>query len=312
MTTTLTAAVLYQYGTGPVAGFAVTLIAGLAASLFTRDLRRHDVLPALAQPLARRPDPEHLNAAHLPQHATSTSSAGGAWPPILTAAFILAGLAMLRRQRRLNYSIEFTGGTLMQLEFTQPPDVGRIRSTLDRRRHPGAEIQQFGSRREFMVRAQDATRRRRSRPVAPRASRRAIAAALDERVRRAERSASSAPRPSARASATSCGATRRIAMLIASLVTLVYLAIRFEWRFGLAAVLATAHDILATFAFIKLLHIEVSLTVVAAILTLLGYSVQRHDHHLRSRAREPARRSARRRCATCSTARSTRRCRARC
>jgi preprotein translocase subunit SecF len=51
------------------------------------------------------------------------------------------------------------------------------------------------------------------------------------------------------------------------------LALRFEWRFGVAAVLSTAHDILVTFAFIKLLHLEVSLTVVAAILTLLGYSM---------------------------------------
>ena len=63
-----------------------------------------------------------------------------------------------------------------------------------------------------------------------------------------------------------------IAMLLASLVTLIYLAFRFEWRFGLAAVLSTAHDVLITLAFIKLFHIEVSLTVVAAILTLLGYS----------------------------------------
>jgi preprotein translocase subunit SecF len=63
-----------------------------------------------------------------------------------------------------------------------------------------------------------------------------------------------------------------IAMLLSSLVTLVYLAVRFEWRFGVAAVLSSAHDVLVTLAFIKLLHLEVSLTVVAAILTLLGYS----------------------------------------
>jgi preprotein translocase subunit SecF len=63
-----------------------------------------------------------------------------------------------------------------------------------------------------------------------------------------------------------------MAMLIASIFTLIYLAIRFDWRFGLAAVLSTAHDILVTMAFIKIFHVEVSLTVVAAILTLLGYS----------------------------------------
>ena len=62
------------------------------------------------------------------------------------------------------------------------------------------------------------------------------------------------------------------AMIITSIFTLIYLAIRFDWRFGLAAVISTAHDILVTFAFIKLMHLEVSLTVVAAILTLLGYS----------------------------------------
>jgi preprotein translocase subunit SecF len=53
----------------------------------------------------------------------------------------------------------------------------------------------------------------------------------------------------------------------------VYLAIRFEWRFGLAAVIATAHDIFTTLAFIMMMHLEVSLTVVAAILTVIGYSL---------------------------------------
>jgi preprotein translocase SecF subunit len=56
-------------------------------------------------------------------------------------------------------------------------------------------------------------------------------------------------------------------------LTLLYLAFRFEWRFGLAAVIATAHDIIATIAFIKLLDIELSLTVIAAILTVIGYSL---------------------------------------
>jgi len=63
-----------------------------------------------------------------------------------------------------------------------------------------------------------------------------------------------------------------LAMIITSILTMIYLGIRFDWRFGLAAVLSTAHDILVTFAFIKMMNLEVSLTVVAAILTLLGYS----------------------------------------
>ena len=64
-----------------------------------------------------------------------------------------------------------------------------------------------------------------------------------------------------------------VAILASFLVTLVYLAFRFEWRFGLAAVLATAHDIVATIAFMTYLNLEISLIVVAAVLTVLGYSL---------------------------------------
>jgi preprotein translocase subunit SecF len=64
-----------------------------------------------------------------------------------------------------------------------------------------------------------------------------------------------------------------IAMLLSFLVTTIYLAIRFEWRFAVAALFATGHDVLTTLAFIKLMHLEVSLTVVAAILTVIGYSL---------------------------------------
>ena len=72
----------------------------------------------------------------------------------ITIAFILLGLGSLA-VKRPNWSIEFTGGTLMQLEFTKPPDVGDIRTTLDQAGIRGAEIQQFGTNREFTVRAQD-------------------------------------------------------------------------------------------------------------------------------------------------------------
>jgi preprotein translocase subunit SecF len=64
-----------------------------------------------------------------------------------------------------------------------------------------------------------------------------------------------------------------LAILFSFFVTLAYLAIRFEWRFGLAAVLATLHDILATIAFIRYLNLEVSLVVVGAVLTMVGYSL---------------------------------------
>src|SRR5690606_24239969 len=63
-----------------------------------------------------------------------------------------------------------------------------------------------------------------------------------------------------------------LALIITSLISLVYLAFRFDWRFGAAAVLSLVHDVVLTLSFIKLFDIEVSLTVVAAVLTVLGYS----------------------------------------
>src|SRR4029077_5858895 len=64
-----------------------------------------------------------------------------------------------------------------------------------------------------------------------------------------------------------------LAIFFSFIVTLIYLAFRFEWRFGLAAVLATFHDILTTIAFIRYLDLEVSLVVVGAVLTMVGYSL---------------------------------------
>jgi preprotein translocase subunit SecF len=192
------------------------------------------------------------------------------WAAGLTAAFILLGLASFAIRGGVNYSIEFTGGTLMQVQFTKAADAGKIRETLDRAGITGAEIQKFGSDSEFTIRAQD------KRDVAQQASGAESVAQRAQDALTKEFGAGAYRVTRTEAVGPRVGAELRrnamIAMVLASLVTLVYLAFRFEWRFGVAAVLSTAHDVLVTLAFIKLLHIEVSLTVVAAILTLLGYS----------------------------------------
>ena len=189
----------------------------------------------------------------------------------LTIAFILAGLVTFGVTGGVKYSIEFTGGTLMQVQFKQAPDVAVVRGTLDKAGITGSEIQQFGSATEYTIRARDEKQVEAQAAGAEGVSKQ-IQAALEQQfgegnvqVIRTE-----AVGPKVGSELRSGAAT---ALLIASLFTLIYLAIRFDWRFGASAVLATAHDILVTFAFIKLFDIEVSLTVVAAILTLLGYSV---------------------------------------
>lgn len=189
---------------------------------------------------------------------------------IATAVFIAAGLATFGITGGVNYSIEFTGGTLMQVRFAKAPDVAVVRSALDAAGINGAEIQQFGSPTEFTIRARD-ERQVEAQAAGAEGIAKSIQAALDTQY-----GAGAVEVVRTEAVGPKVGAELRsgaiMAMIIASLFTLAYLAIRFDWRFGLAAVLSTSHDILVTIAFIKLFGLEVSLTVVAAILTLLGYS----------------------------------------
>jgi preprotein translocase subunit SecF len=189
---------------------------------------------------------------------------------IITVAFILLGLGSLA-VKPPNYSIEFTGGTLMQIEFVQPPDVGEIRSTLDQAGINGAEIQQFGTNREFTVRAQNAA------AVAAQSTGAETIATRIEQVLRQKFGANSLRVVRTEGVGPRVGGELRrgaiTAILLSFLITLVYLSIRFEWRFATAAVIATSHDVFTTIAFLKLMHLEISLTVVAGLLTVLGYSL---------------------------------------
>lgn len=169
------------------------------------------------------------------------------------------------------YSIEFTGGTMMQVRFDEPLETSEVRAALEAAGHGDAEIATFGGPGEFMIRAQE--------PEAI-AQQEAGAASVAFEIERAlteafgEGSFEEVQREAV--SARVGGELRQkasIAMLIAFGLTLVYLAWRFESRFAIAAVLATVHDLIATFAFMKYMDIEISLFVVGSILTVIGYSM---------------------------------------
>ncbi|MBA3341967.1 MAG: protein translocase subunit SecF [Gemmatimonadaceae bacterium] len=192
------------------------------------------------------------------------------WAVGLTIAFLLIGLVSYMRAP-INYSIEFTGGTMLQTEFSKPLDVADLRARLTAAGVTGAEIQQFGSPREFTIRAQEprlvATQAAGAGTVARRIQQ-VLNSAYGPGNVRVIRTEALSPRVG--------GELRRsalIAMVLSFFITLIYLAIRFEWRFGAAAVIATAHDFIATLVFLKLMHLEVSLMVVAGLLTVIGYSM---------------------------------------
>jgi preprotein translocase subunit SecF len=187
----------------------------------------------------------------------------------LTAAILVPGLLFLL-VAGLNYSIEFTGGTLLQISTKQTVDVGAVRTALDRQGIHGAEIQQFGSANEYVIRARVAKAGSDANDTQATASEvgKALDGVLGQGNYTVQRTEAVGPK---------VGSELRqkafLAIFLSFFAVLAYLAYRFEWRFGLAAVVATAHDILATIAFIGVMRLEVSLVVVGAVLSMVGYSL---------------------------------------
>lgn len=192
----------------------------------------------------------------------------------ITAGFILLGFVFLgvhkaRYGTALNQSIEFTGGTLMQVQFKQAPHVDELRGAVDAAGFPGSEIQQFGSPSEFTIRAAGHDQ---AANVAVEQTAKRIQAALEQKFGAQNMTVVRSEIVGARVG-DELTRDAIIAIVISLVVTLLYLAFRFEWRFGVAAVIATGHDLLSTLAFLAIMRLEVSLTVVAALLTVIGYSL---------------------------------------
>jgi preprotein translocase subunit SecF len=164
----------------------------------------------------------------------------------------------------LNLGVDFTGGTVMEVGYTQPADISRIRSTLAKLGMADASVQNFGTSRDVLIRL----------PVKPEMS----SARLSETVIAALRQddASAEVRrvefvgPQVGKELVENGA---LALLIVSLGIVAYLAVRFEWKFGVSGIIANLHDVVIILGFFAFFQWEFSLTVLAAILAILGYSV---------------------------------------
>lgn len=190
---------------------------------------------------------------------------------MITALLLLAGvIGMVLNVGRfgswLNYGVDFKGGTLVQLRFNSAVPADQIRSAARAAGHDDWEITNFGGADEFVVRMA--------------AFQGSLGQTAEQQVQEVLSSRFQADQYSivrTEAVGPKVGnelqLSALIAILLSFLVTLMYLWVRFEWRFGLAAIAATAHDILITLGVLALLGNEVSLGTVAAFLTIVGYSL---------------------------------------
>lgn len=164
----------------------------------------------------------------------------------------------------LSYGVDFTGGTIAQLEFQEETTAAQVRAAFGDLGGDAA-ISQYGSDREYIVRLP--TFQEGGANVADQITDR-LEAAFGEGSASVVRVEAVGPKVGGELQVRAL-----LAILLSFIVTLIYLAFRFEMRFGVAAVIATVHDILITLGFLAVTRIEVSLATVAAVLTIIGYSL---------------------------------------
>ena len=185
-----------------------------------------------------------------------------------SAALILVGLAAMifnvfSLGRWQNYGVDFTGGSLIQVEFHQPTTAADLRAALGGAQ--AASITRFGEENEFTIRAPLGNDNVET--IGARFQNE-LAAAFGNDVFTILRTETVGPKIGAELERDAL-----LAILFSFFVTLIYIAMRFELRFGLASVIATAHDILITLGFLAMFRVQIALPTVAAILTIVGYSL---------------------------------------
>jgi preprotein translocase subunit SecF len=187
---------------------------------------------------------------------------------IVSAVAILVGIgAMVTNIGAIgswqNYGVDFTGGSLIQVRFTQPTTAAQLRAALGGSDAP--PITRFGEENEFTIRTPLGDE-----DVAT------VAAAVGQQLEAAFGSAVFEVVRTETVGPKIGGELQQkagLAILFSFLLTMVYIAIRFELRFGIAAVIATFHDIMVTLGFLAAFRVEIALPTVAAILTIVGYSL---------------------------------------
>ena len=185
-------------------------------------------------------------------------------PAMVLSTVLILGSFVSLGVNSLNWGLDFTGGTLIEVGYEDAANLEGIRAQLNEENFEDAIVQNFGSSQDVLIR------------IAPREGVKAVT--IGEQVLAALRADGTEVDmrriefvgPNVGEELTEQGG---LAMLVALLCILVYVAMRFEWRFALGSVSALAHDVILTLGLFSVLQIEFDLTVLAAVLAVIGYSL---------------------------------------
>ena len=185
-------------------------------------------------------------------------------PTSIVSALTFVAAVFFLIFRGLNLGVDFTGGTLIEVSYPQAVEVQSVRDALTRDGFHDAVVQNFGTPRDILIRL----------PIKKGVS----SAALSEQVLAGLR----ASEPNVRISRVEfvgpqVGAELlydgSLALIVVAIGIMLYLALRFEWKFAVGAIIATAHDVVIILGLFAFFQWEFSLTVLAAVLAIFGYSV---------------------------------------
>ena len=185
-------------------------------------------------------------------------------PAAFLSVFLIIGSLTSLAINQLNWGLDFTGGTQIEVGYEQTADLVQIRKLLEASDFNDAVVQNFGSSQDVLIRLASRD------GVKPSELGDAAIKVLKEADSSAEMRGSSYVSSSVGEELTEQGG---LAMLVALICILIYVALRFEWRFALGSVAALTHDVILTLGLFSVLGLEFDLTVLAALLPVIGYSL---------------------------------------
>jgi len=256
LTTIVAAALIFKFGTGPIRGFAVTLTIGLLANLFTAVTCTRVIFEIMCDQF----NLSKLTFMHIFRRQTNFDFIGKRRICyIASAVFIIGGIVLFAMRGDKNYGVDFSGGTLQQYMFEKPVKMDDIRRVLKDTGSGSASIQQYGDPKEVIIRTQE--------DIATRLSRTFRKEMSDNpfQVMRVETVGPAVGRNLRQ------NALISLALGLAGIA--IYVMFRFDLKYGIAGVIALVHDVFVAIGAMALTHRQFDLTIVAALLTIAGYSI---------------------------------------
>lgn len=182
----------------------------------------------------------------------------------ISLLLLVASIAIIS-VKGFNWGLDFTGGTVIEINLENPADLDQMRDTLEKAGFESPILQNFGSTRDVMVRMPPAT------GAAGQELGNRVISVINESVdKNATVKRIEFVGPSVGSDLAQAGG---MALLVALLCILVYVGFRFEWRLALGAVIALAHDVIITMGILSLFQVEVDLTIIASLMSVIGYSL---------------------------------------